>query len=67
MKLFRIWLFGVPLAVASLVVLGAISHRVAAYTQESRPDCLLDRQLDGVPSAVAKQRNGVTCDSRAVQ
>jgi len=61
MKLFRIWLFGVPLAVASLVALGAISHRVATYAQESRTECLLDGQLDDVPQAVAKQRNRVSC------
>jgi hypothetical protein len=67
MKLFRIWLFGVPLAVASLVVLGAISHRVATYSQESRAPCSLDRQVDGVSPAVAQQRHRVSCESRAVQ
>ena len=67
MKLFRIWLFGVPLAVASLLALGAISHRVAAYTQDTQSECLLDRQVDGVPSAIAKQRNGIPCRSDAVQ
>jgi hypothetical protein len=67
MKLFRIWLFGVPLVVASLVALGAISNRVATYAQDSRTQCLLDRQVDRVPAAVADQRNGVSGKARAVQ
>jgi len=67
MKLFRIWLFGVPLAVASLVALGAISHRVATYAQEPRTQCLLDAELDDVSPAVTEQRNRVSCQALAVQ
>ena len=67
MKLFRIWLFGVPLAVASLVALSAISNRAATYTQESQGQCLLNSQVDGVSSSVAKQRHRVSCEARAIQ
>ena len=67
MKLFRIWLFGVPFAVASLVALGAISHRVAPYAQHSQARCSLDRQVNGVSSTIADQRDGVSCKARAVQ
>jgi hypothetical protein len=67
MKLLRIWLFGVPFAVASIVALGAISHRVATYTQDSHARCSLDRQVNGMSSTIADQRDGVSCKARAVQ
>jgi hypothetical protein len=67
MKLFFIWLLGVPLMVASLVAVSAIGHRIATASNISYSECLRNHDLDGVASSIANQRHHISCNGRAVK
>jgi hypothetical protein len=66
MKLFLIWLLGVPLMVASIVSAPAVAHLVAPAGSYNRA-CLLDDQGYGMASAVAEQGHRVPCQARSVK
>lgn len=60
-KLFLMWLLGVPLLVTSMVMAQAISGSNAAS-----PQCSGQLNLHSVKAPVLQQRNGVSCDRSAV-
>jgi hypothetical protein len=66
MKLFLVWLLGVPLLVASMVSVPAVGHLVMPATS-SNSQCLLENQDYGVALAVTDQGNRVPCHSRPVK
>jgi hypothetical protein len=66
MKLFLIWLLGVPLMVASIVGVPAVARLVSPasdYTQQ----CLLDDQRYDMSLAVADQGHRVRCHARSIK
>jgi hypothetical protein len=66
MKLFLIWLLGVPLMVASIVAVPAVARFVMPASSYDRK-CLLDDQPYGVALAVAHQGHRVPCQAHAVK
>ncbi len=66
MKLFFIWLLGVPLMVASLVAVPAVARFVAPSSDYSQ-QCLLNDQRYDVSLAVTDQGHRVRCHERSVK
>jgi hypothetical protein len=68
MRLFLIWLLGVPVLVALMVVAQALpaSKRVV-QTGTFSTACLWHSDLHDVASVVAQKRHDVTCDRHPIQ
>lgn len=66
MKLFLIWLLGVPLMVASIVAVPAVARLVAPAIDYSQ-QCLLDDQHYDMSLAVTDQGHRVPCHVRSIK
>jgi hypothetical protein len=70
MKLFLMWLLGVPLLVASMVMAQSMaeeSQRVAKSGRISQQLCSPQVDLHDVGTAIAQQGYGISCDRFSVQ
>ena len=65
MKLILTWLVGVPLLVASLVAMPAVSRIVTP--DRSARECLLDDQQYGMALTVPDQGHFISCNGRAIK
>jgi hypothetical protein len=66
MKLFLTWLVGVPLLVASLVAMPAVS-RIVTPDRNARQECLFDDQQYGMALTVTDQGQSISCNWRAIK
>jgi len=66
MKLFLIWLLGVPLMVASIVAVPAVARFVAPASDYSQ-QCLLDDQRYDMSLAVTDQGHRIRCHARSIK
>jgi hypothetical protein len=66
MKLFLIWLLGVPLMVAFIVAVPAVAHIVMPASSYNR-SCLLDDQGYGVAFSVTDHGHRIPCHAHSVK